>query len=62
MEDTEGNRISIEKKEEKIPSDAPYCPQCKTGRLVEKKSRYGKTFIGCSNYPKCKYTLNGKNK
>ena len=30
------------------------CPEC-GGRLVEKNSRYGK-FIGCENFPKCKYT------
>ena len=62
MEDTEGNRISTEKKEAEIPADAPLCPQCHTGHLIKKKSRYGKTFIGCSNYPKCKYTVSGKNK
>ena len=30
------------------------CPKC-GGKLVERTSKYGK-FIGCSNYPKCKYT------
>jgi len=30
------------------------CPDC-GGDLTAKQSRYG-TFIGCSNYPKCKYT------
>ena len=30
------------------------CPKC-GGNLIEKSGRYGK-FIGCSNYPKCKYT------
>ncbi len=30
------------------------CPQCK-GQLVERTGKYGK-FIGCANYPKCKYT------
>lgn len=29
------------------------CPDCGAG-LVEKSGRYGK-FIGCSNYPECKY-------
>lgn len=32
------------------------CPQCK-GALVERKGRYGR-FLGCSNYPKCKFTYN----
>lgn len=31
------------------------CPQCEDGRLSLKLSRYG-AFIGCSNYPECKYT------
>ena len=32
------------------------CPLCKTGTLykVEHEGRY---FVGCSNYPKCEYTL-----
>ncbi len=29
------------------------CPKC-GNKLVERNSKYGK-FIGCSNYPKCKY-------
>lgn len=33
------------------------CPRCKTGRLIVREDKYGK-FIGCSNYPKCKYTKN----
>ncbi len=30
------------------------CPECKTGKLVEREGKFGK-FIACSNYPKCKY-------
>lgn len=30
------------------------CPECGAD-LVERVSRYGKPFIGCSNYPKCHY-------
>ena len=30
------------------------CPEC-GGELVERMSRYGKPFVGCSNYPKCHY-------
>ena len=30
------------------------CPKC-GGKLVERNGKYGK-FIGCSNYPNCKYT------
>ncbi len=31
------------------------CPRC-GGKLVERNGKYGK-FYGCSNYPKCKFTL-----
>ena len=34
------------------------CPQC-GGQLVLRKGRYG-SFYGCSNYPKCKFTLSNK--
>ncbi len=30
------------------------CPKCKDGRLVLRQSVYGK-FLGCSNFPKCRY-------
>lgn len=36
------------------------CPKC-GGRLNIKHGRYG-AFIGCTNYPRCKYTKNLKNK
>lgn len=32
------------------------CPQC-GGKLVKRKNRStGESFLGCDNYPKCKYT------
>ncbi len=31
------------------------CPDCSGGRLTLKLSKYG-AFIGCSNYPECRYT------
>ncbi len=31
------------------------CPKCKEGKLVLRKSIYG-SFLGCSAYPKCRYT------
>lgn len=37
-----------------IDKDPNKCPKC-GGLLVERSGKYG-TFIGCSNYPKCKYT------
>lgn len=35
--------------------DPRRCPSCETGRLGLKLSRTG-AFIGCSNYPECRYT------
>ena len=35
--------------------DPRECPSCKAGRLSLKLGRYG-AFIGCSNYPECRYT------
>ena len=31
--------------------DCPYC----SGKIIERKTRKGKIFYGCSNYPKCKF-------
>jgi DNA topoisomerase-1 len=36
-------------------SDPRQCPNCGNGRLSLKLSKYG-AFIGCSNYPECRYT------
>ena len=36
-------------------SDARSCPLCHAGQLSLKLGRYG-AFVGCSNYPECKYT------
>ncbi len=36
-------------------SDPRSCPDCKNGRLGIKFGKFG-AFIGCSNYPECKYT------
>jgi len=35
--------------------DARACPSCATGQLSLKLSKFG-TFVGCTNYPDCKYT------
>jgi DNA topoisomerase-1 len=32
------------------------CKTCGTGRLALKTARSGSAFIGCSNYPECRYT------
>jgi DNA topoisomerase-1 len=37
-------------------SDARTCPKCGTGRLSLKISGKSGAFIGCGNYPDCKYT------
>ena len=57
MEGTDGKEILVSKKETVIPDDAPVCPKCGKGKLVEKTSRFGKKFIACSNYPKCRYIV-----
>ncbi|HVN00875.1 MAG TPA: type I DNA topoisomerase [Caulobacteraceae bacterium] len=36
-------------------TDPRLCPTCGTGRLALKTGRYG-AFIGCSNYPECRFT------
>jgi len=36
-------------------SDPRGCPSCGAGRLSLKTGRYG-AFIGCSNYPECRFT------
>ena len=36
-------------------TDPRACPSCADGRLSLKTSRFG-AFIGCSNYPECRYT------
>jgi DNA topoisomerase I len=36
-------------------TDPRQCPSCGNGRLGLKLGRYG-AFVGCSNYPECKYT------
>lgn len=40
------------------PSDTGVeCPQCKKGNILKRKSRFGKVFYSCSEYPKCSYAL-----
>lgn len=33
------------------------CPQCKKGNVLKRKSRFGKIFYSCAEYPKCNYAL-----
>ena len=43
------NRKKIEK------STGVKCPKCGEGEIVYKKSKYGKIFFGCNQYPKCDF-------
>ncbi|MEP5089572.1 MAG: topoisomerase C-terminal repeat-containing protein, partial [Paracoccaceae bacterium] len=36
--------------------DPRVCPNCGAGRLSMRTARSGGAFIGCSNYPECRYT------
>lgn len=36
------------------------CPQCKKGKLLQRKSRYGKVFYSCERYPDCQFAVNHK--
>ena len=42
------------KKEEKKIKEYMKCPKC-DGTIVEKKTKRGKVFYGCNNYPKCDF-------
>lgn len=33
------------------------CPSCEKGEIVEKRSRRGKTFFSCDQYPDCTFAL-----
>jgi len=33
------------------------CPECKNGELSEKRTRFGKVFYSCTQYPNCKYAM-----
>lgn len=57
MEGRDVRAVVPEELKEAIDKDSPddtICPVC-GAKLVERKGKYGE-FIGCSNYPKCKYT------
>jgi len=41
------------KQEERQETEICNCPKC-DGMIIEKKSKRGKVFFGCNNYPKCK--------
>jgi len=33
------------------------CPKCGIGEIIERNTKRGKIFYGCSNYPNCKFAL-----
>jgi DNA topoisomerase-1 len=39
------------------PSLGVKCPKCEDGELVEKRTRKGKIFYACNQYPKCDFAL-----
>ena len=45
-------------KDKEIKEKNMICPKC-GNKLIERNGKYGE-FIGCSNYPKCKYTIQNK--
>jgi DNA topoisomerase-1 len=38
-----------------VQSSGIKCPECGEGELVEKRTKKGRMFWGCSRYPSCKY-------
>ena len=40
-----------------VKSTGVKCPECGKGEIVEKKSKKGKTFFACNQYPDCKFAL-----
>lgn len=39
------------------PDQCPFCPACKTVRMVERRGPYG-PFFGCKNWPTCPEKMN----
>lgn len=37
-------------------AEAPACPKCKKGKLLQRASARNGPFLGCSRFPKCKHT------
>lgn len=47
-------KIESNSEEKKESTDSMICPRC-GGKLIQRKGKFGE-FIGCSNFPKCRYT------
>ena len=51
--------VNIPKKDEIPASEMPTCPALGCdGKMVARRSRFGKTFYSCSNYPDCDVIVN----
>lgn len=44
----------IKQEEKQQPKEIMSCPKC-NGTVIEKKTKKGKIFYGCNNYPKCDF-------
>lgn len=51
--------VNIPKKGEPLPENMPTCPArgC-DGKIMQRRSRFGKVFFSCSNYPECDVIVN----
>ncbi len=47
----------IKKEVKEPPKEIIKCPSCKEGSIIERKTKRGKIFYGCNNYPKCTFAL-----
>ena len=52
------HHIEHEHQDEPSISEEVSCPSCHAGQLIERQSRFGKTFYACNAYPKCKFAVN----
>ena len=51
--------VNIAKAGEPLPADMPTCPAIGCdGKMVQRRSRFGKPFFSCSNYPDCDVIVN----
>jgi DNA topoisomerase-1 len=50
---------AINNNKEFAPQASQTCPDCGSP-MVTRRNRWGKLFLGCSNYPNCKCIINYK--
>lgn len=49
---------NLEEKQKVKPVSTGYrCPECGEGEMIQRKSKAGEVFYGCSRFPKCKKTI-----